>query len=272
MPSTQVGTAGLAAYPNAEVASASSARHQEGIFAPLARCTLPTGGEWRHLAMSLAREDIRDVNARTRVLAVAAALAITAAATACGSGSGTGNQRIGGATQGISIEVPGAFSVLDLTSETAAVNSIAKLGLDIAAVDTLVPQVKQFQQLHAALAVDAKEAAASSGQFPDNISAYCADSGTDLTGSSAVPTIKKQLTSKFGGLQVADVSTAGMPVGGVPGLEMMYLLNSSAGTLAAGQLEVAPKPQEFCVVTLTTSPGTFSKSILSTAAQTAQFT
>jgi hypothetical protein len=34
---------------------------------------------------------------------------------------------------------------------------------------------------------------------------------------------------------------------------------------------VAPKPQKFCVVTLTTSQGTFSKGILATAAQTAQF-
>ncbi len=99
------------------------------------------------------------MNARTRVLA-AAALAITATATACacacgsGSGSGSGNQRIGGSVQGISIEVPGSFSVLDLTSETTAVNSIAKLGLASATVNTLVPQAKQFLQLHAALAVD----------------------------------------------------------------------------------------------------------------------
>lgn len=220
--------------------------------------------------MGLASEDISDVNARTRVLAVAAALAISATAAACGSGSG--NQRIGGVTQGISIEVPGSFSVLDLSSETSAVSSIAKLGLAGAAVDTLVPQVKQFQQFHAALAVDAGGAAGSSGQFPDNIAAYCLDSGTDLTGNSAVPTIKKQLTSTFGGLEVADVSMAGTSVGRVPGLETTYLLNSSAGTLAAGQLEVAPKPQEFCFVTLTTSQSTFSKSILATAAQTAQFT
>lgn len=265
-----VAMAGLSPYLNVEVVSASSARHQEGIFAPSDRCNLPAGGEWRYLAISLAREDIRDVNAGTRVLAVAAALAITATATACGSGSG--NQRIGGATQGISIEVPGSFSVLDLTSQTTAVNSIAKLGLTSAAVDTLVPQVKQFQQLHAALAIDAKGTAISSGQFPDNIAAYCLDSGTDLTGSSAVPTIEKQMTSEFGGLQVADVSMGDIPVGGVPGLETTYLLESSAGTLAAGQLEVAPKPQEFCFVILTTSQATFSKGILSTAAQTAQFT
>jgi hypothetical protein len=224
--------------------------------------------------MSPAREDIRDVNARTRVLA-AAALAITATVTACGngsgspSGSGSGNQRIGGATQGISIEVPGSYSVLDLTSEATAVNSIAKLGLTSATVDTLVPQVKKFEQLHAALAVDAKGSA--TGQFPDNIGAYCVQSGTDLTGSSAVPTIKKQLTSNFGGLQVADISMSTMTVGGVAGLETTYVLNSSAGTLAAGQLEVAPKPQEICLISLTASPGTFSKSILSTAAQTAQF-
>lgn len=211
------------------------------------------------------------MNVRTRVLAVAASLAITAAATACASGSGSAAQRIGGATQGISIEVPGSFTVLDLTSETTAVNSIAKLGLTSAAVNTFVPQVKQFQQLHAALAVDTGEAGPSSGQFPGNISAYCDNSGTDLTGGSAVPTIKKQLTSEFSGLEAADVSTGNMQVGGVPGLETTYLLASSAGTLAAGQLEVAPKPQELCFVTLTTSQGRFSKSVLSTASQTAQF-
>lgn len=209
------------------------------------------------------------MNARSRVLAVTAALAITITAAACGSGSGS--QQLGSAAQGISIEVPSSFSVLDLTSESTAVNSIAKLGLTKAAVDTLVPQVKQFQQLHAALAVDAKGTSPSSGQFPDNIGAYCVNSGTDLAGSSAVPTIRKQLTGEFDRLQVSDVATDNTTVGGVPGLETTYLLNSSAGALAAGQLVVAPRPQEFCFVTLTTSLATFSKGILSTAAQTAQF-
>jgi hypothetical protein len=203
-------------------------------------------------------------------VAVAVALAITATAAACGSGSG--NQRMGGAAQGISIEVPSSFRVLDLTSETTAVNSIAKLGLTSTAVDTLVPQAKQFQQLHAALAVDAKAALTSAGQFPDNIGAYCVDSGTDLAGSGAVPTIRKQLTSEFGALQVSDISMADVPVGGVPGVETTYLLKSSAETLRAGQLVVAPAPRKFCFVTLTTSVPTFAESILSTTAQTAQFT
>jgi hypothetical protein len=220
--------------------------------------------------MTWARGDIRDVNARRQALAAAAALAVTAMATACGNGSG--GERIGGAAQGISVEIPGSFSVLDLTSQTAAVNSVAGLGLTVAAVHTLVPQVKQFQQLHAALAVDAREAAVNPQQFPDNIGAYCLDSGTDLAGSSAVPTIRERLTTEFGGLEVSDVSMDNMPVGGVPGLETTYLLNSSAGTLAAGQLEVAPKPHKLCFVTLTMSQSTFAKSILSTAAQTAQFT
>jgi hypothetical protein len=167
--------------------------------------------------------------------------------------------------------VPGSFSVLDLTSQATAASSTARLGLAKAVVDTLVKQVVQFQLLHAALAVDARGTAARSGQFADNISAYCLASGTDLTGSSAVPAIRKELTTEFAGLQVADVSMDSRPVGGVPGLETTYLLNSSAGTLAAGQLEVAPRPREFCFVTLTTSQGTFSKGILSTAAQTAQF-
>jgi hypothetical protein len=208
------------------------------------------------------------VNAQTRVLAVAAVVAITAMATGCG--SGPGSQRIGGATQGISIEVPGSYSVLDLTSETTAVNSIAKLGLTSAAAKPLVQQVVQSRSLHPAMAVDSTGTAAKS-EFADTIVAYCDGSGTALTGSRAVPAIKKELNTQFSGLQASGLATDSMPVGGVPGLETTYLLNSAAGTLAAGQLEVAPKPGEFCFVTLTALPGTFSKSILATAAQSARF-
>lgn len=225
--------------------------------------------------MSQVRGDIRDVNAQMRVLAVAAVFAITATAAACGSGSGSGSgsQRIGGATQGISVEVPDSFSVVDLTSESSAVNSIAKLDLSSAILQPLVKQTVQFLQWHAALAVDAKGTAATSGQWADNISAYCLGSGTDLTGSSAVPTLKKDLTAEFDGLEAKVTSMENMRIGGVPGLETTYLLESSTGeTLEAGQLEVAPKPQEVCFVTLTTSLSTFSSSILTTAAQTAQFT
>jgi hypothetical protein len=204
------------------------------------------------------------------VLTVAAALTITATATACG--SGPGSSQLGGAAQGISVEVPGSFSVLDMTSESSVANSIAKLGMTLTAVDTLVPQVKQLQQqFHAAMAVDAKTAVPSSGQFPDNVAAYCVDSGTDLAGSSAVPVIKQRLTSEFSKIKVTGVSMSGVPVGGVPGLEATYVLDSSTGPLTGGELAVAPKPQRLCYVTLTTWPATFSQSILSTAAQSAQF-
>jgi hypothetical protein len=223
-----------------------------------------------HFPTGLAREDIRDVNPQRRVLAVAAVLAIAGTATACGGGAGS--QRIGGATQGISVEVPSSFSVIDLTSESAAVNSIAKLGLTSAVVNPLVKQVVQFMQENAALAVDAKGTAATSGVFADNVSAYCVSSGTDDTGSSALPTIQNQLATQFGGLQATITSTDNLAVGGIPGLETRYqLASSSGGTLAGGQLEVAPKPQQLCLVTLTTSQSTFSNSILTTAAQTAQF-
>lgn len=84
------------------------------------------------------------MNAQLRVLAVAAVVAITATATGCS--SGPANQRIGGATQGISIEVPSSFGVVDLTSESTAVSSITKLGLtSTAVVQTLVQQAIQYQ-------------------------------------------------------------------------------------------------------------------------------
>jgi hypothetical protein len=71
---------------------------------------------------------------------------------------------------------------------------------------------------------------------------------------------------------VAGLVTGSTTVGGTPGLETSYQLNSAGGQLAAGQLAVAPKPGEFCFVTLTASAGTFSNDALATVAQTAQFT
>jgi hypothetical protein len=208
------------------------------------------------------------VNAQTRVLAVATVVAITATATACGSGQGT--QRIGGTGQGISVEVPGSFSVLDLTSESTAVKSIAGLGLTSAVAKPLVQQVVQSRPLHPAMAVDSTGTVAKA-EFADTIIAYCEASGTALTGSRAVPAIKKELDAQFAGRQANGFSTFSMPVGAVPGLETTYSLNSDAGPLAAGQLAVAPRPGKICFVTLTALPGTFSKSILATAARSAQF-
>jgi hypothetical protein len=206
------------------------------------------------------------------VLAVAAVLAVTATAAACGSGhAAPTEQRIGGTTQGISIEVPGSYGVVDLTSETTAVSSIAKLGLTSAVATPLVEQLAKYSQVHPAAAVDAAGTAARSGQFADNIIAYCGGSGTNLSGSAAVPKIKQTMTTQLDGLEVENISMATVPVGGVPGLETQYEVLSSTGLLAAGQLEVAPKAGEFCFVTLTTGPTTFTKSVLTTAAQTAQF-
>jgi hypothetical protein len=208
------------------------------------------------------------VKAQTRVLAVATVVAITATATACGSGPGT--QRIGGAGQGISVEIPGTFSVLDLTSEQAAVNSIANLGLTSAVAKPLVQQVVQTRSVHPAMAVDSNGTVAKS-EFADTIVAYCEASGTALTGSRAVPALRKALDNQFAGFMANGFATNSTQIGGVPGLETTYSVETATGTLSAGELVAAPKPGEFCFVTLTALPSTFSKSILTTAAQSAQF-
>ena len=58
----------------------------------------------------------------------------------------------------------------------------------------------------------------------------------------------------------------------MPGVETSYQLNSSsAGTIHGSQLEVLPKPDKACFVTLTVVHGQSADNILSVAAATAQF-
>jgi hypothetical protein len=73
-------------------------------------------------------------------------------------------------------------------------------------------------------------------------------------------------------LGATHITQHGLDIGGVPGMEASWQLNSaSAGTLYISQLPVLPKPNDACIVTLTVAAGESGGSILRTAAATAQF-
>ncbi|MBO0819678.1 MAG: hypothetical protein J2P26_02380, partial [Nocardiopsaceae bacterium] len=63
-----------------------------------------------------------------------------------------------------------------------------------------------------------------------------------------------------------------LTIGGVPGLRTSYQVTSSAiGTAYGSQLEVLPKADKACFVTLTTLDPRTEDAILGQAATTAQF-
>jgi hypothetical protein len=180
-----------------------------------------------------------------------------------------GDHRIGGPVQGISVEIPASFKVIDLTSLGSAQASISRLGLSGANANTIAKSIPEMEKLHGVVAVDAGSAAANGG-FASNVNDYCVDSGTSLTGSDVVPAIKQGATALQTQLNAQNVTSTDKQIGGVAGVETTYQLQSSTfGTIYGSQLEVAAKPNKLCFVTLTQKQS--SDAILSVAAQTALF-
>ncbi|MGE5232071.1 MAG: hypothetical protein ACM3NS_10035 [Deltaproteobacteria bacterium] len=250
------------------------------------------------------------VGSRRRFLAIAVALGLAAAVSACKGGSGStsaatpaaasaspsagpasaapsspaaqgspsaaapgGYHRIGGATQGISIEVPGAYTVIDTSSLAAADASLKKLRLGNESGTTISQQVQKFIKLHGVMAMDGQSIVTNPGHFANNINAYCVDSGTVLTGTVLVPELKHTLQTQYEQqLGAQGVTVSDTKLGGIAGAEVRYELPRSAGTtVAGGQVVAAVKPHKACFVTLSAPKGGFPGEILSSAAASAQF-
>ena len=102
-----------------------------------------------------------------------------------------------------------------------------------------------------------------------NLNAYCTDSGVTDVGAAGVTLIKTVTAAEFEKLGATGITQKGLEIGGLPGLETSYKLSSSsAGTIDESQLEVLPKPNKACFVTVT---GESEGNVVSVAAATAQF-
>jgi len=178
---------------------------------------------------------------------------------------------VGGSAQGISIGVPSSWVAINLAKESiqTAAHSIGLTGIS---ASTLIQDMESLQKLHAVFVFDLKSVADSSSHFAANLNAYCSNSGITDYGSAGVPFVQQAAAIEFRQLHAADVKQRDIKVGGVPGLETTYQLTSaSAGTLQAGQIEVLPKPDRACFVTLTSVKGQYPSRILAVAAATAKF-
>ena len=183
----------------------------------------------------------------------------------------SGFRRVGGSPQGISIGVPSAWVAINLAKESiqTAAHSIGLTGIS---ASTLIQDMESLQKLHAVFVFDLKSVADSASHFAANLNAYCSNSGITDYGSAGVPFVQQAAAIEFRQLHAADVKQRDIKVGGVPGLETTYQLTSaSAGTLQAGQIEVLPKPDRACFVTLTSVKGQYPSRVLTVAAATAKF-
>jgi hypothetical protein len=182
-----------------------------------------------------------------------------------------GYRRVGGAAQGISIAAPSSWVPIDPTKEsTEAIAS--KAGLSGISAATIVQDMETLQKLHAILVVNIKSAVDHPQAFVSDLNAYCAASGVTDVGAAGVPLLTTSAAAEFEKSGATHVTQKDVEIGGVPGVETSYQLSSSSkGTIYGSQLEVLPKPNDACFVTLSVGKGESAGNILSTAAATAEF-
>lgn len=182
-----------------------------------------------------------------------------------------GYTRIGGAAQGISVAAPASWAVVDPTKDSIK-NAASRLDLKGVSADTLVQDLQTMQKLHGIMVVDAKSAVDDPNHFARNLNAYCSTSGVTDKGSAGVQLLRTGAAAEFQQMGATNVTQKDVVIGGVPGLETSYQLNSpNIGTLYGSQLEVLPKADDACFVTLSVDASEPAGNILSVAAATAQF-
>jgi hypothetical protein len=222
---------------------------------------------------SSAPATVKPAPSATRTVSAAVSASPTASPSATSSAVPVpaGYTRIGGATAGISLAVPASWVAFNPTNGSIA-SGASKLGLSGISASAIEQDVASVQKLHGVIVFDVKFAVDSPQHFAPNLNAYCSSSGVTDVGAAGVPLIKQATSAEFAKLGATHVSQQNLEVGGVPGLEVSYQLDSSSiGTIYGTQLEVLPKPNTLCAVTVTVVKGVSAGSIVSTAAATAQF-
>jgi hypothetical protein len=182
-----------------------------------------------------------------------------------------GYQRVGGSAQGVSFAVPSSWAAVNLAKETVQ-QAAQKLGLRGVSPAQLIQDMQSLQQLHGLIVVDVKSAVDSPVHFATTLNGYCTSSGVTDTGSASLPLLRQEAVAGMQQIHASHISVKDVEVGGVPGLQTSYTLSSSgAGTLIGEQLEVLPKPDRACFMTLTAAKGQFPSAVLPVVAATAVF-
>jgi hypothetical protein len=172
--------------------------------------------------------------------------------------------------QGISLAVPNSWVSANPAKQSLA-SAASKLDVPGINASTLEQDMQSLQKNHAIFAFDLASAPSTPDHFVRNINAYCMSSGITDTSSAGVPFLTQGMKSEFSTV-ASDITQHDVTIGGVPGIETSYKLNSASGADVQGaQLEVLPKPDVVCYVTLSFSSPQTPGNYLAVAAATAQF-
>ncbi len=203
--------------------------------------------------------------------ATRASASASAAATSPPAAVPAGYQRIGGAAQGVSLAVPSSWVTVNFAQQSMQA-AIKKIGFHGVSQATLTQDLQALQKLHAVYAVDIKSTVSSPEHFATNLNAYCTNSGVTESGSAGVAILRQSAATELEQIGAHNLSQTDVKIGGVPGVQTSYTLSTSgAGTLHAAQLEVLPKSDRACFVTLTAA-GPLPSGVLAHIAPSVQYT
>jgi hypothetical protein len=178
-----------------------------------------------------------------------------------------GYHRIGGPEQGVSLGIPSSWVSINLAQQTLqqAIRKLAHYGIS----QTYLEAAENvLTKLHAVYAIDTKSIIASPGH-PTNINAYCATSGITETGSAGLAFLRPSVVAELRPTGATNIRQTNVVVGGTPGIQTAYTLPASLGGSHAAQLEVLPKTDRACFITLT--GGAAPSSQLAQIAPTVQY-
>lgn len=181
-----------------------------------------------------------------------------------------GYQRVGGPAQGVSFAVPASWVVVNLAKQTEE-QAAKKFSLQGVSAAEVVQDVQSLQKQHGLIVFDVKSRLASSSHFATTINAYCTSSGTTETGSESLALLRPEALAGLQELHAGHISAQDTAVGNVPGLQISYTLSTGDGTLDGAQLEVLPKPDRACFLTLTALKGQFPGSVMPVVAASAVY-
>ena len=181
-----------------------------------------------------------------------------------------GYKRVGGAAQGISVAIPASWVEVDLAKQTleSAANKLEVPGIS---TSTLVQDMESLKKLHGIYALDVGSATSNPVHYVRTLNLYCGPSGVTDTGSAGVQFIEEVAKIQLS-TYASHITQRSVQIGGVPGAETSYQLSSKTyGELDGSQLEVLPKPDQACFMTVTVRSPENAGSLLAVAAATAQF-
>jgi hypothetical protein len=203
--------------------------------------------------------------------APAASPAAPGPAAASPASSAAGYQPIGGAAQGVSVDVPSTWQTVDF-SQLSLQQAFSQLALPGVSETQFAQELQPLANVHGVMAIDTSaDVQTHDGDFAPTVNAYCTSSGTTQSGGAGVSYLRQSTQSTLTQELATVTSQTSTSFGGVAGVENVYNSSPAPGVVVfAAQLAALPASGRACYVTLS-APGDLPSLALAEAISTVQF-